>query len=139
MNPEFEVLDISGDVGLRVYGESLEDLFVNSARGLYSLITDITRVRGSKETKVNVYGESLESLYVGWLNELIFQFDTYGFIGRDVRIDSLTERRIEAFVIGEEFDPDRHDRGLLLKAATYHNLRIEKRDGQWVAEVVFDI
>ncbi|NOY64882.1 MAG: archease [Nitrospirae bacterium] len=137
--PSYKVLDISGDVGLKVHGETLEELFINGAVGLYSLITDLSRVKPEKSINVNVYSESLDGLFVGWLNEIIFQFDTYGFIGREVKIESLTENRIEAIINGEDFDPERHERGLLLKAATYHNLKIEKRNGIWRAEVIFDI
>ena len=137
--PSYEVLDISGDVGLKVHGETLEELFINGAVGLYSLITDLSRVKPEKSININVYSESLDGLFVSWLNEIIFQFDTYGFIGREVKIESLTENRIEAIIKGEDFDPERHERGLLLKAATYHNLKIEKRNGIWRAEVIFDI
>ena len=136
---EYEILDVSGDVGLRAKGDSLESLFIAAARGLYSLVTEPETVNPSGEVRVNVYCESLEDLFIGWLNELIFQFDTYGFVGRDVQIENLTEHRIEAVVKGERFDPERHPRGLLLKAATYHNLKLQKQDGLWVAEVVFDI
>lgn len=31
----FEVIDISGDVGIKAYGKSLEELFVNAAAGIY--------------------------------------------------------------------------------------------------------
>ncbi len=136
---DYEVLDVSGDVGLRVKGESLESLFIAAAKGLYSLITDTTQVSLNVQTRVNVYCESLEDLFIGWLNELIFQFDTYGFVAKDIQIENLTENRVEAVLRGERFDPDRHTRGLLLKAATYHNLKLQKHDGLWVAEVVFDI
>ncbi len=137
--PSYEVLDISGDVGLKVHGETLEELFINGAVGLYSLITDLSRVKPEKSININVYSESLDGLFVSWLNEIIFQFDTYGFIGREIEIESLNENRIEAKLKGEDFDPDRHEKGLLLKAATYHNLKIEKRNGVWTAEVIFDI
>lgn len=137
--PSYEVLDISGDVGLKVHGETLEELFINGAVGLYSLITDLSRVKPEKSINVNVYSESLDGLFVGWLNEIIFQFDTYGFIGKKVKIESLTENRIEAIIYGKDFDPEHHERGLLLKAATYHNLKLEKRNGIWRAEVIFDI
>ncbi|NOZ25490.1 MAG: archease [Nitrospirae bacterium] len=139
MNRRFEILDISGDVGLRVEGRSLEDLFMNSALGLYSLITDLSGVEPSDSIAVRLESESLDRLFVGWLNELIFRFDTYGFIGKEVRINSINENRLEADIRGEEFDPERHERGLLVKAATYHNLVIGKKDGIWTAEVVLDI
>ncbi|VAX32533.1 hypothetical protein MNBD_NITROSPIRAE03-2009 [hydrothermal vent metagenome] len=139
MNRGFEILDISGDVGLRVHGRSLEELFVNSALGLYSLVTDLSDVEPTEPVDINVSRESLDGLLVGWLNELIFRFDAYGFIGKEVRIKNINENRVEAGIKGEDFDPDRHERGLLVKAATYHNLRIEEKNGIWTAEVVLDI
>ncbi len=139
MNRGFEILDISGDVGLRVRGRSLEELFVNSALGLYSLVTDLSGVEPAQSVDIKVIRESLDGLLVGWLNELIFRFDTYGFIGKEVLIKHINENRVEADIKGEDFDPDRHEKGLLVKAATYHNLRIEEKNGIWTAEVVLDI
>ncbi len=139
MNRGFEILDISGDVGLRVRGRSLEELFINSALGLYSLVTDLSGVEPAESVDVKVNRESLDSLLVGWLNELIFRFDTYGFIGKEIRIKRINENMVDAGIRGEEFDPERHEKGLLVKAATYHNLRIEEKDGIWTAEVVLDI
>jgi SHS2 domain-containing protein len=42
-------------------------------------------------------------------------------------------------VAGEEFDAGRHEGKLLIKAATYHKLRIEKIDDLWEIDVIFDI
>jgi len=139
MNRGFEILDISGDIGLRVQGLSLEELFMNSALGLYSLITDLSGVEPADSIEIRLESESLDGLFVGWLNELIFRFDTHGFIGKEVMIETISENRVEAGIRGEGFDPKRHERGLLVKAATYHNLKIENKDGIWTAEVVLDI
>ena len=43
------------------------------------------------------------------------------------------------YKVGEEFDGGRHNRGLLIKAATYHNLCLKQSKVGWEAEVVFDI
>lgn len=151
----FEIVDISGDAGIRAYGETLDDVFVNAAIGMYSLITELEDVREEKEIQVDVQSHSPESLLVSWLNELIFHFDTYGFIGKRIIISDLSPClalppgggglgegevcSLRASVFGEEFDPVRHERKLLVKAATYHQLIIEKKDGVWVTEVIFDI
>ena len=81
----------------------------------------------------------LEGLLVAWLNELIFHFDTYGFLGKDIHINELRDTLITATVKGEAFDPERHGRGLLIKAATYHKLKIERKEDHWEADVIFDI
>jgi len=135
----FELIDISGDAGIRAFGKNLEDLFLNAAAGMYSLIADPGRISPQKSIEAESKGNSLEGLLVSWLNELIFQFDTYGFIGREVRIHELRDTLIKATVTGEDFDPEKHGRGLLLKAATYHRLNIERKEDHWEAVVIFDI
>jgi len=135
----FELIDISGDEGIRAFGKSLEDLFLNMAAGMYSLIADPGSVSPRKSLEIESKGNSPEGLLVAWLNELIFHFDTYGFIGRDVRVHELHDNLIKATVTGEDFDPEKHGRGLLIKAATYHRLKIEKQDDHWEAVVIFDI
>lgn len=166
----YEVLDISGDIGIKAYGNSCEDVFINAGLGMYSLITDIEGVEGKKDLTIEASADSLEGLMVNYLNELVFHFDTYGFIGMEIRGLSLTPpclplrglsriygvvstRRIgavpaasqnhnytlKACIYGEDFDPDRHERKLLIKAATYHKIRVEKTGGKWEAEVIFDI
>jgi SHS2 domain-containing protein len=135
----FELIDISGDAGIRAFGHSLEDLFLNAAAGMYSLITDPGSVVPRKSIEVKAEGASLEGLLVSWLNELIFHFDTYGFIGRDIHIHQLNNTLIMSTIDGEDFMPERHGRGLLIKAATYHKLKIERKEDHWEADVIFDI
>jgi SHS2 domain-containing protein len=132
-------MDISGDVGIKAFGGSIEEVFKNSAVGMYSLITDLKGVKERKTINISSESNSLEGLLVSWLNELIFHFDAYNFIGKDIVILEMSDRKLKANVKGEEFDAERHERKLLIKAATYHRLKVEKvRDG-WEAEVIFDI
>jgi SHS2 domain-containing protein len=136
---QFTVLDISGDVGLTAFGGSLQEAFVNAAIGMYSLMTSLDAVAAEKTIDVSVESQSPDGLLVSWLNELIFHFDTYGFIGKKIYINEFSETRISANIAGEEFDPERHEGKLLIKAATYHQLRIEKKDERWEIRVIFDI
>jgi SHS2 domain-containing protein len=135
----FELIDISGDAGIRAFGSDLSELFANAAAGMYSLITDPGNVSLRKSIEIKTEGSSLEGLLVSWLNELIFHFDTYGFIGRIIHIHELHDTLIRATVTGEDFDPEKHGSGLLIKAATYHKLKIEHKEGHWEADVIFDI
>jgi SHS2 domain-containing protein len=136
---QFELLDISGDAGIRAFGRDLPDLFVNAAIGMYSLITDIKNIQEKKMLEISAQGSSLEGLLVSFLNELIFHFDTYSFLGKRIVITALDNNSVTAKVSGEEFDPDQHQGKLLIKAATYHKLLIDKKDGFYQAEIIFDI
>jgi SHS2 domain-containing protein len=135
----FEAIDISGDVGLKIYGNSLDDLFINAVKGLFSLITDTSGIETRKMITITAHGDNRESLLIAYLNELIFHFDTHNFIGKEIKIDSLTDNSVNATITGEDFDPDRHEGKLLLKAATYHDVSIEESGGIWKAFVMFDI
>ncbi|MEW6584726.1 MAG: archease [Nitrospirota bacterium] len=145
----FEIIDVSGDVGLKAFGKTVEEAFANAASGMYSLITDPKAVEEKKILDVSAAGDSLDSLLVSWLNELIFHFDAYGFIGGKIVISELnlgavepagpSDYKIKASLSGEEFDAERHESRLLIKAATYHKLKIEKKDDMWEIDVIFDI
>jgi len=141
---QFEILDISGDVGIRVFGKSLKELFVNAAAGLYNLITDLSFIKEERNIEILVESHSAEGLFVSWLNELVFHFDAYGFIGKRIVLNELIfeadkTASLRAFVTGEDFDPERHSGNLLIKAATYHKLKIVQTEEGWEAEVIFDI
>ena len=153
---QFEILDIAGDVGLKVFGETEQEVFVHAALGMYSLITNTDILEEQKSITVSVESHALDGLLVSWLNELIFHFDAYGFVGKRIVISEFTPSltvplegggmggdeafRLKAVVYGEEFDPERHEGKLLIKAATYHRLKIEKKRGHmWESEIIFDI
>jgi SHS2 domain-containing protein len=136
---QFEILDISGDAGIRAFGKDLTELFVNAGTGMYSLITDLTDIQEKKTIAVSTQGNSWEGLLVSFLNELVFHFDTYGFIGKSLAVTALNMNNVTANISGEEFNPDRHKGKLLIKAATYHKLKMEKKGDRWEAEVIFDI
>jgi SHS2 domain-containing protein len=136
---KFKVLDISGDVGIKAFGKSIDEAFINAAIGMYSLITNLDSIKEKKTINVSVGSPSLDGLFVSWLNELIFHFDAYGFIGKKIEIKQFSDNRMVATVTGEEFDPQHHEGKFLIKAATYHKLRIEKIDDMWEIDVIFDI
>ena len=146
---EFEVLDISGDVGIKAFGDSRDEAFIRAAIGMYSLITNLDTVEERQSISVSLGSGSLEGLLVSWLNELIFRFDAYGFIGKRIIVKEFYCEagepsgpqgcEFEAAIYGEEFNPERHEGKLLIKAATYHRLKVEKRDDRWEINVIFDI
>ena len=135
----FEPIDISGDVGIRAFGKTQKELFINAALGMYSLIGNLESVQARKTLEVAVESDSLEGLIVSWLNELIFHFDTYNFIGKNIVLNQFRPNRLSARIAGEDFQPARHGGNLLIKAATYHLLKIEQTNSVWKAEVIFDI
>lgn len=135
---KYEPLDVSGDIGLRIWGKTLEGLFENAAVGVSELITDTSKINETEEREIVLSAENHEGLLVRWLNELIFLFDTYGFMGRLFSV-SINDNILRARVSGSYFDPEIGESRFLVKAATYHRLSLKKKNSEWEAEVIFDI
>ncbi len=135
---KYEQIDISGDVGLRIRGESPERLFENAAEGMFNLITDTSTVKETEQKEIALEIDTYENALVQWLNELVFLFDSYGFIGKAFSV-GFSVKTLKATVSGGMFDPGRNESRLLIKAATYHNLSLRKIDDHWEATVIFDI
>lgn len=135
----YEHFDHSGDVGVRAWGDSLDMALSDLALGMYALVAAPGSVEDHEEEHVLVERDTLEDTIVAWLNELIYLMDAHGFMGCVVDVNEATENRIESSISGEEFDPDRHEGGLEIKAATYHGLRVERVDDRLEIEVIFDL
>jgi len=132
-----EVIDLSGDVGLRIQGMNLEELFANAACGMSELITDTARIPETEQKDILLENDTTEGLLVLWLNELIFLFDTYDFTGKNFDV-ILRGTTLTAKISGGYFSPAVNEKRLLLKAATYHKLSL-KKNSLWEATIIFDI
>jgi len=132
----FEELNHTADVGIRAYGATVEELFVNAAVGMFSLIVELETVKPRGEVEVRVTAEDLETLMVNWLQELLFLHETQHlvFCDFDVAIEKLD---LTGRARGEAIDKRRHELKLAVKAVTYHRLKVDPEKG--VAEIIFDI
>lgn len=137
----FEVFEHTADVGLRVRADSAEQLFIEAARGLFSLVVENPEaIRPLRSISIELQAEDLEGLFVDWLRELIFRFETEHLLLSEFRIElSNDRRRLRADCRGETADWTRHLPDNELKAVTYHGLRVEQTPCGWEAEVIIDI
>lgn len=136
--PRFEVIDHTADVGIVAYGKDLKEAFANAAFGMFSLIADLEKVRGSISREIDVQSTDQEALLVDWLNELLYLFDVEHIIFKRFEITALSQKKLKAKVYGEKIDTSRHQLKTAVKAATYHMLKIEKNKGVRV-QLILDI
>jgi SHS2 domain-containing protein len=138
MEREFDIISHTADVGIKVYGADRKQVFANSAKALFYLITDLDNVEEMLYRDIKVTAINQEDLLVGWLNELIFVFDVENLVFKRFRVKKLYNTKLEARCYGEKVDNSRHEIKTGVKAATYHMLKIEKDDG-YKAQVLFDV
>ncbi len=135
---DFELMEHTADIGIIAYGKNLKQLFANTARGLFSLITELESIRDSVKRMVKVTATNKEGLLFEWLNELIYLFDKFNMVFCRFDIIALNDTELQAIVYGEKIKPTRHIIKRGVKAATYHMLGIEHENG-YKAQVIFDI
>jgi SHS2 domain-containing protein len=135
----FETFEHTADVGLVARGRTIEEVFVHAAEGLVDLMVDPEGLHEAERVDVTVSAQDREALLVAWLNELLYQLDVRGFLPRRCRIERLTKTDLRATLAGETVDRSRHAVRRMIKAATYHGLRIARADGRWEARVILDL
>jgi len=141
--PKFELLEHTADVYVKAKGKNLADAMDGLGKGLTSvLVRNPKSVRAKEKKKITVEGHGAEELAYVWLGELIYLFDVEGFLFKE--FDGEISESDGKFLLrgvarGERFDPSRHRPGTHVKAATYHNLRVEVGEKGATVTVLLDI
>lgn len=135
----YELLNHTGDMGIRVWADDLEGLFCEAARALFDIITDLERVEVHLERQANVEGMGQEELMVAWLNELLYLHEVEVLLFRDFAVTEIAGGRLRGVAKGEGFQEGRHVMKTSIKAVTYHQLEIKEVEGRWQGQVIFDI
>jgi SHS2 domain-containing protein len=135
----FEYFDHTADMGLRVQGEDLAQLFTNSALGMFNLITPLEQFKPVDALDVLLKAENVEELLWRWLRELHYLFSTQKLVFKEFEYKELTGKVVWATCEGEYFDPQKHQSEREVKAVTHHGFSVTQIGGIWKAEVIFDI
>ncbi len=133
----FKLIEHTADIGLIAYGQDLAEAFSNSAYGLFSIMTDLRRVRKVESRVIELQERSPEDLLFSWLNHLIYLFDTEQMLFKRCDVQEFDELKIKSVCSGERVDRSRHDIKLGVKAATYHMLKVDRGKNQ--VQVIFDV
>ncbi len=138
----FEYRDVTAEVGIRAWGSTLEEAFVEAARALFELMVDTAAVRAARALSLELSAESPEILLADWLNRLILERDRTGCVFSEFRVTISSQAQgfsLIGEVRGEPLDRERHDPRLDVKAVTYNNLQVlQHADGVQI-ECVLDI
>lgn len=132
-------IDHTADEGIIVTAPDLETLFARAATGMFTILTDINSVRETQQVDIRLEADDLEDLMVKWLSELNFRLQDEGMLFRSFDVQEASSTEILAQASGERMDAQRHELYTEIKAVTYHQLAVEKKNHNWQAKVIFDI
>ncbi len=132
----------TSDLAFEAEGASVADVFHAAAEALAAATIERPEsVRPAAVRGIHLEDRDLELLLLRFLNELIYLRDAEGLVlrPRSVRCANGAPIRLDAELIGEALDPERHGLGCDVKAATAHGLSFLPTRAGWKAYVTLDV
>lgn len=135
------IYDITADAGIKVFGETLEELICNTLKATVNEMVDISKVEEKESITLEVESVGFPYLLADLVNKLLYLFDVKKFVPSSCKVLELspTGEKVKLLLKGEHYNPQKHGKKLLIKAATYHRLRMERKKDRYEAEIIFDI
>ncbi len=124
------------DIRLAFHADTLEELFAEAARVIAGY-GGSQRGTGVVAERVALHSQDAATLLADWINELLGLSEIHSAAFRSSRIEvavSDTDARVHADLTGVRMAEWRCP----IKAATYHELRLDYRRGRWRAMVLCD-
>ena len=137
-------LEHTADLGIEVEAPDRDSLFAEAAIALADTVTPVAAIASTIERRLELEAADEELLLVDFLSEILFLFETDGTIfgAAEVRLEGDGQRppvELHAVLRGEEYDEARHPQHTVVKAVTYHGLRVWRDGERWRARVLFDL
>jgi SHS2 domain-containing protein len=136
---KFEIFPHTADIGIRVYGETLKQLFENAGEGTLFLMREDSGINLENEVCFEIEAPFIELLLNKFLNEFIYLFDSKFFIIKEFKIDIFNENYIKGIFFGETLNEKKHKIKYAIKACTLEDMIIEKVDNLYKVDIIFDI
>lgn len=140
----FAVLDHPADMGLEAWAPTLAQLFGQAAYALTSILVDVENLEEKpphESLHVSLDSGDLEGLMFDFLSEILFQFDCERKVFPVCQV--CVDRTAELFCLQAELNgqaaPPAEEIKTYVKAVTFHQMKIEEKDGVWKATVYLDI
>jgi SHS2 domain-containing protein len=131
----YEEVEHTADIAIRVWGQSLGELFANAAYGMASQLTEIEDVELTMQTEIELEAQDVEMLLVDWLSELLYlgEREDVAFVAFD--ISEVTPHKLRAVARG---GPIVQHQGHI-KAVTFSELDVRETEQGYETIIVFDV
>jgi SHS2 domain-containing protein len=128
-------IEHTADRAFRVRGRDLKELFTHAAEALLRIEGRRKSAAPTEERRVAIEGFDRESLLVNWLNEILYLGETRRETYPEVEIEEISDLQLRARLKAQPGGPRRR----LVKAVTFHGLRVRETSQGLEAEVIVDV
>ena len=139
MEKRYEQFSHTADIGVRVFGKTLKELFENAAFAMFDILADLEGIKGEITQDFELTAPHHEELLISWLDELLYNFYAKNIIFYKFEVTELSEDVIRTKAFGRSVSENRNRLKTEIKAATYYNLKIIKKDDYYEVDIIFDV
>lgn len=133
----YRFIDHPSDVGMEVEGVTLEELFINAATGMLSIIAEPTSRSKNLTKELHLKEDSTEELLHSFLSEILWFITKERFFPLTINIFGISKVSLDAKLEGIQLKEEEINGEV--KAVTYHQLKINKRDRILFTKLIFDV
>jgi SHS2 domain-containing protein len=135
-------IDHTADILFRCEAPNLNGLFVEAALAVQECMAELETVDEKISREFKVEAKDVESLLFDFLDELLLYKDSEILIFKSFTV-SISEHDgkyiLRCIAKGEEFNHEKHERKVDVKAITMHMFEVKKTEQGWKAQVLVDI
>ena len=135
----FRLLAHTADMGIEAWAATRSGVYIQAAEGLSLLMFSKSRGRAICRQEVDLTAGDAAELLVAWLNEIVYYCDVFALVPTAFEIEQLDDQHIRGTIHGEPYDDARHAMERQVKAVTYHQLELSRRENGWYARVYVDL
>lgn len=135
----YRFLPHTADIRVAFHAADLAGLLQDAVEVSRKLFVGESAVEDRERRQVAIDGGGAEELLLAFLRELLFAYETAGFLPCALTVRSLSPGRLRGELGGERLDPARHEAEPEVKAVTRHEFAVRETERGWEAEVLFDV
>jgi SHS2 domain-containing protein len=122
-----------------VCGKDLRTLFEVAAKSMMYIMIKGKSVDTTKIFNLSVEGYDLADLMVRWLGEILYLFEGEHKLITGVKVNAVSHSRLDATLETVSFNTNFHEILCEIKAVTFHQIEVVKKDDHWESRIIFDL
>lgn len=138
MNRNWELYSHTADMGIRGFGDTMEESFEAAAIAMVAVNVDPGKIEPQKKIEVICSEQDNELLLVQWLNSLLYEMATRKMLFSKFKV-AINNGELTGYAWGEKLDLKKHQPVVEIKGISYSDLKVTHENGKWIAQCIVDI
>ena len=128
----------TADMGIRGFGESMEEAFAAAALAMVAVTVDPQKIEQKQKIEVTCSERDRELLLISWLNSILYEMATRKMLFSKFQVE-IKDGQLTGCAWGEKLDIKKHEPAMEIKGISYSDLKVTQENGRWIAQCIVDI